>query len=429
MEHGSMQNLNIGDKISGPAIVLTIALLGLPMSRATAGTYLDSGHGGSQSNPGHVAGQGVSRSSLAGKFAAGNCTHCHEQHASIDGSEPVPVKPGPSGYLLFDDLAGNAMCNHCHDSSSQNGADNISSQIAKSRSHDPNSPLGQVRCNDCHDSHVATITTRKDGAVVGNAVSGPLLSVAGVSAAWGNPNSPPPSPGTENIVNATFSPLDPVTMEYQLCLKCHGGQAAYPGLVNLSGQINPGNFSLHPVVQSTALQWNNAYLRTNFATVLNAPWNANLNALMYCSDCHGSETAADPEGPHGSANLYMLKLAGPGTTLDNLCLKCHANPAVAGSAWTDSWGTGLVGDHSLPQHRYPANTMGCLACHGGIGGALTSNIHGADYVWPNGGGIGRSSTAFLVGGLVTQNYYIGANTPGNRYCAASCHSGGVAYIF
>lgn len=402
----------------------------LPAGQGTAGTYRDSAHGGSNGVP--AAGQGVLRSSLAATFAAGNCAHCHEQHASINGGEPDPVNLAPSSYLLFDDLAGNAICIYCHDNSVANGADNIASQISKSSRHDPNSALGSVLCNDCHDSHVAKNINHSE-AVSGNAVSGSLLSVAGASvSSWPIPGNPPAgsdanlSPGTPTLNN-----IDPATMEYQICLKCHGGQAAYSGLADLRGQFNPNNYSLHPVT-TNALNWKNAFLRGTPAA-LNAPWNANLNAQMYCSDCHGSDNSADPVGPHGSNNIYLLKLAGPGTTLDNLCTKCHN--AIASSAWVEGPGNPnplLTGDHTLAQHQYPTNPLGCLACHGGIGGPLVSNIHGANYLWPNyGANSGRQSKAFLMGGLITQNYFIGTDIPGNRYCASSCHTndGGAGYSY
>lgn len=32
---------------------------------------------------------------------AGNCTHCHGQHSSIDNDEPIPVNNGPSPFALF----------------------------------------------------------------------------------------------------------------------------------------------------------------------------------------------------------------------------------------------------------------------------------------------------------------------------------------
>lgn len=51
---------------------------------------------------GHAA-DGVDRTGMPANYVTGNCAHCHEQHASINGSEPAPSKPGPSAYALFSD--------------------------------------------------------------------------------------------------------------------------------------------------------------------------------------------------------------------------------------------------------------------------------------------------------------------------------------
>jgi len=49
---------------------------------ACAGSYTESAHGNSI--------EGVNRTCLS-VFVTGNCAHCHEQHASHDGSEANPV--------------------------------------------------------------------------------------------------------------------------------------------------------------------------------------------------------------------------------------------------------------------------------------------------------------------------------------------------
>jgi cytochrome c553 len=67
--------------------------------KAISGDYLVSAHGDNSI--------GVLRTSLSTaptNYARGNCAHCHEQHASIGGSEPAPNTgddTGPDIYLLF----------------------------------------------------------------------------------------------------------------------------------------------------------------------------------------------------------------------------------------------------------------------------------------------------------------------------------------
>jgi hypothetical protein len=466
-----MRNSANFSRLSGLTVLAVLAALA-GFGNRTAAAYLTSAHGGNS-----VPGAGVLRSSVSGKFAVGNCGHCHEQHASIDGNEPAPDNDRPSRYLLLDDLAGNAACNHCHDISGQNNADNIASQIGKNSRHDPNSSkVGtgqQPQCNVCHDSHVAQIGNHQEG-VDGNNVMGPLLSVAGVTvASWPIPGVP--AAGFENLNSPALSALDPITMEWELCLSCHGGQSGYT-LKDERGVFNPNNFSVHPVTSPVgATAWQNTWLWTNYATAFNAPWNAlaNRDKPMYCSDCHGSDNSAvDPVGPHGSNNSLILKLGGTGggtTCPDNLylcnadylCLKCHVDPAT-NSSWVDNPGYPLpntpllVGDHTYFGHQSMAtnaagtNPLGCLACHGDLKysvdpmPAIASNIHGANYVGNSPtlpADPGRPSYAFLVSSFINFNYYIGIALPpnraadalqvGNRWCQATCHTldAGVGYAY
>ncbi len=85
---------------------------------AYAETYLDSAHGN--------ATNGVDRKSPFPNYAVGNCAHCHEQHASIDGVQPNPADatPVPSKFcLLSDNFSGkvtnlyaqsDSACFYCH---------------------------------------------------------------------------------------------------------------------------------------------------------------------------------------------------------------------------------------------------------------------------------------------------------------------------
>ncbi len=407
------------------------AIFLLTSTAVLAGNYLNSGHGGY-----NTAGKGVSR--LTG-YATGNCAHCHEQHASIGGVEPAPTSGIPSAYGLFDTLSGNALCNYCHDTSVKNGAPDIAGQIAKTYSHDPASAISTVLCNDCHNPHVAkpgSHSAAVDGNQVGTTttpLSGPLLKVDGVSATWTAPSLP--GGGTETLSTAALTAKTPITAEYELCFKCHGGQIV--GLTNLTGQFNPDNYAHHPIALDGTGQWRNAAIRANYTTLLKAPWNANLDAAMYCSDCHGSETGSDPAGPHGSSNPYMLKgTAGPGSSYDNFCLTCHVN-AYNGGGVT---GSGFPHNSTTAAHQYQGeaagqNKLGCMACHGGPdnalyakvtgvssnGGGRVATIHGENFRWTNPDSSTSPADKFLLGG-----YLLGVNTT-TRTCWAgmsgtdACH--------
>src|SRR4030042_4610597 len=77
------------------ALCFILCLMLYPQ-KASSASYLDSAHGSSY---------GVLRTSLStppNNYGQGNCAHCHEQHSSIGGSEPVPNSPaGPSKWCLL----------------------------------------------------------------------------------------------------------------------------------------------------------------------------------------------------------------------------------------------------------------------------------------------------------------------------------------
>jgi predicted CXXCH cytochrome family protein len=75
------------------SFMLFVLFLMLCPDTINSGPYLDSAHGKST--------YGVSRTSISSfGYSAGNCAHCHEQHASIGGAEPNPTG-GPNKYALF----------------------------------------------------------------------------------------------------------------------------------------------------------------------------------------------------------------------------------------------------------------------------------------------------------------------------------------
>ncbi len=76
-------------------VLLMICIMFVP-GNVGAGPYMNSVHGSSM--------VGVNRSSIAGEgYSRGNCAHCHEQHASINGSEPSPSGSALCAFALFAD--------------------------------------------------------------------------------------------------------------------------------------------------------------------------------------------------------------------------------------------------------------------------------------------------------------------------------------
>lgn len=335
---------------------------------AYAGDYTSSAHGNSSS--------GVDRTSTS-QYTKGHCAHCHEQHASVGGDEPVPASPaGPDEYLLFQeykDGSYNSFCtDKCHRAAGSWGGDNIASQYAKTYHHpttgvhtpgedDPSNRHGY--CIDCHNPHVAQTTLH----TVGNDASGPLLKVSGVSVsnstAWTAPSY-------------AFIPASTgITKEYQLCFKCH---STYPssGGSDIAKEFNPANASFHPV--ELGLDGSGSGSSALLATQMNADWQDVGNQTMYCSDCHGSETSGDPVGPHGSDIPKILKGLWPKNSSgdfwkpvhawfdseyfirDCLCRKCHVifksnvTSGMFGFQNNAHWGSARHG-----------GTIPCVKCHVG----------------------------------------------------------------
>lgn len=88
---------------------LLFALCLILPDRASSGPYLDSAHGGQNGTT-----TGVQRTSVS-DYAAGNCVHCHEQHASIGGQTITPQKH----VLFYGYVSGQAydtVCCRCHQS-------------------------------------------------------------------------------------------------------------------------------------------------------------------------------------------------------------------------------------------------------------------------------------------------------------------------
>ncbi len=104
------------------AVAFQIILLFLMLeSPVLCGSYTNSVHGDINA--------GVNRTSIAAHgYSRGNCTHCHEQHSSVSGSEPAPTSGSASNFCLFADnfnssnqtgpyIQSDNFCFYCHVSS------------------------------------------------------------------------------------------------------------------------------------------------------------------------------------------------------------------------------------------------------------------------------------------------------------------------
>ncbi len=153
-----------------------------------------------------------------------------------------------------------------------------------------------------------------------------------------------------------------------------------------SGYTTNNHRSWHPVMDSTGRSLS---VRSISSNPFMAPWSSAVGTqTMYCSDCHGSNTAnntiepdggedGNPWGPHGSNNDFILKgtwddqTGGdsrevPANDPDNgICFKCHDYRSYADRDG-DSQDSGFSGSRSNNLHAFHADKvekMHCMWCH------------------------------------------------------------------
>ncbi|HHC73111.1 MAG TPA: hypothetical protein ENK54_09465 [Thiotrichales bacterium] len=234
------------------------------------------------------------------------CQNCHQPHGA-----------GAGGRLLRY-AAEEENCLDCHNGNV--AAHDIGSVLMKSYSHPVSDFQGthepgetavvnsrHVECQDCHNPHAARSGSGDP--------PGALAEVRGVSISGGE--------------------VDPLTREYQLCLRCHGDSAGKPPPyttrlhqeTNVRLEFDTGNPSYHPV----AGVGNNPNVPS-----LKAPWTT--SSIIRCTDCHNNDDQAGPRGPHGSSYRPILErqyLTSDPTPESEaayaLCYKCHDRNSILGN--------------------------------------------------------------------------------------------------
>ena len=258
--------------------------------------------------------------------------------------------------------------------------------------------------------------------------------------------NPVPDAGASSVLSSTW-----LTREYQICLKCHSNYAFGtnpPALGSFTGGTPIGTngmtrytniameyqspdshtgegtattpsgatFTLnnhrswHPVMRPTG---RTPAIRNANPNNWRAPFNGAVGTqTMYCTDCHGSDTATIdgaiprggidgfPWGPHGSNNDFLLKgkwsgnrvvnvdgtgnigTGGPGSSPEamglggegHLCFKCHEFDQY-GTASDTAFGMGMgmgMGPGGVVSQNSGFATAGCM---GGCMGATLNNLH------------------------------------------------------
>ncbi len=408
-----------------------------------------------------------------------NCTKCHADRSDArpnDGGTPFgavhysdyahllagTMSPGVGGL----DVPANLVCYNCHGNGTTganlSGKD-IATQVAKASGHpaNANGALDQAAiytasafgnslggsgrhagCSDCHEPHQARAGTH---GTPGN-LAGPALE-----GSWGAQLSTNPAFWTAPT-SASFTKkviVSGADLEATLCFKCH---SSYYGTLpnapsggaetDVALEFNPnnvGNYAgawvandtaggFHPVLATAGSNLGAVTLANLVAT--NFPWSTSARNLMTCTDCHESDTAADPNGPHGSTAGYILR--GPNTTWNisllagsasipagTFCLNCHS------SSYGNSRFPGHTrsGDHAIP----------CFNCHAAVphGGPRPGMvIAGAGAAAGVGGTIaGWDTTAPYWQGQASNRLYI-ASYPANNttsWAQSNCGCNGTGH--
>jgi predicted CXXCH cytochrome family protein len=277
--------------------------------------------------------------------AHGNCAACHQPHSA------------PSGPYLLKARNATQTCIKCHDGT-HTGASDISSDLRKVSAHDTDSPVDPsgkaaeyASCTSCHEPHTMGTGQALAPRAHPNMGRGPGMSVTGALVAS-------------------------ITNEYEACFRCHAeGGKVQPPISRVIVQNNTrlqfaqGAISYHPIT-TTGRNLNVPSLKPGLTT----------STMMYCSDCHASDSGpaaggGGPGGVHGSNNTALLALNYDTSDFTHesdhayaMCYKCHDR-------------TSILADQSFPHRKHVVDaSTPCSACHDGHGismvqGNARNNAH------------------------------------------------------
>jgi hypothetical protein len=384
-------------------IVFSLCFLLLPYRPVLAGDYLNSAHGNSA--------YGVERTSTSTLgYAQGNCAHCHEQHASIGGEEPVPAGGEASDYLLFNSnhiSQTENFCFDCHQSGGyQTGGISINksysynfggrtaggsydSTIEDSFSHAEATsgsshylpdfitqvlgktmknadgvswslPAGINPCNACHNPHLAQRNVNSPYDATQSAISRPSdhnnrfgddVSER-MNAAYSDYLSPYWWGSTNHEpANNPTSDGSNLPNYVRLCTDCHNDY-------NTINSTNPRLPGSPRAIRKLSWKTSSAFVTADGhgeldgATIIyaRAPYTSGSNMTLCCTDCHE---------PHGSKNNIVLIRSSVNTAAISV-------PNESDAGWASLCFSAC---HSRASHS--SNKANCRHCHyhgGGRGG-------------------------------------------------------------
>lgn len=426
-----MRDMSYCQKLS-QATILILGLVFMGYHPSQAGTYLNSAHGTSNGTVFGVE-RGAMTDSISGlNYANGNCAHCHEAHASLEGAEPAPVQNVPSAFTLFAPnfdtgatpgsyIESSNLCFYCHSNgasvqqvvnndysatfggaASSGALPYIMETFNQASFHD----IGDIHtfiydnttlfpwydttysnpCNGCHNPHLAKQNKNQP---LASAISKPsahfsLWGEAETMADYGSYEPPYANAATGTRESGETSTSNGTnTPDYSgFCTDCHDSTK-----VSTLPYSSKYGRTLLDINWSTSGDKHGGFSREDGIDSLEpytAASSSTSNFVLSCLDCHE---------PHGSANIMLLRTRINGSTLDStitstsvmgsVCRQCHQDDAAANGGSVNAWEYA----HHQSSDRPYAQRGRCGFCHPGGPGTPIScdkcHTHGssanADY--------------------------------------------------
>ena len=223
---------------------------------------------------------------------AGVCFTCHDGSGAVSNVAKSYADPG----IPANDPTAGAFYSHPatvatdHTSADQN-------EFQKP----PGTPIldRHSDCVDCHDSHTANGLAATMSAS-GWTAPGAITGISGVAVSNGSAGTAPTYTSWTSAATA-----HPVTLEYELCLKCHSGFTKLLGhdpgapstwALDKGIEANPANGSTHPV-EGPGSNGTAAMAASLTGTSPSKQWNFLVGDTVRCVNCHADPASFDRASP------------------------------------------------------------------------------------------------------------------------------------
>lgn len=318
--------------------------------------------------------------------ADNGCGSCHRPHTASGSQrllqhsvEETNCLVCHNGSVAAKDITADLNKTYRHPVSSYSGvhdaAENYAGMVSK-----------HVECVDCHNPHQTTSATSSAPLVPGRLAGVPAVTEAN-----------------------TYLPA--ATYEYEICFKCHGAlmnnvltSTATPRVYTVTDnrlKFAISNLSYHPVQGPLNSTRSILYLLPPYTS----------GSMVYCTDCHNSDSIGGPQGPHGSNNKHILTRRYETSEISPLvydsteyalCFGCHDQNNFLHNTRS-----------RFPQHRAHLTLHGqkdrCVYCH---------DPHGSQV---NPGMINFDRRVVTENGQPIKYNWNPIGNIGMRGCALTCH--------